>query len=125
VHWSFDAFLAVKTNNGLGREPDFSPGNDLIGGVPLGINIAEDIYKSSSKVGLDGRTIAVPKRSTAPAAVQPYIALNGDTLTGIAASFKVSVADLKLMNPSVSASEEVLPGTKFLVPVVPPAPAKS
>ncbi|MFN0053553.1 MAG: chloroperoxidase [Planctomycetales bacterium] len=38
VHWSFDAF-AVDSNG----EPDFSRN---VGGVPLGLNIAEDIYAS-------------------------------------------------------------------------------
>jgi hypothetical protein len=41
VHWVFDAF-AVKHDG----EPDFSRN---IGGVPLGLTIAEDIYKSGLK----------------------------------------------------------------------------
>ena len=41
VHWSFDSF-AVGSNN----KPDLSQN---IGGVPLGINIAEDIFSNGLK----------------------------------------------------------------------------
>ncbi len=46
VHWVFDAF-AVK-NNG---KPDL---DQNIGGVPLGLNIAEDIYKTGMKRSIVG-----------------------------------------------------------------------
>jgi len=52
VHWVFDAF-AVK-NNG---DPDLArkDGNKFIGGVPLGLQIAEDIFQAGGK--------KAPKRS--------------------------------------------------------------
>ena len=49
VHWNFDAF-AVKSNG----EPDLS--KDKIGGVPLGLTIAEDVYIAGGGKG--------PKKST-------------------------------------------------------------
>jgi vanadium chloroperoxidase len=47
VHWIFDAFLA-KPNSNLSKEidPDFSANSLEIGGVPLGLKIAEDIFKT-------------------------------------------------------------------------------
>jgi vanadium chloroperoxidase len=41
VHWSFDAF-AVDAN----RNPVFGGVNEMIGGVPLGLRIAEDIFNN-------------------------------------------------------------------------------
>jgi hypothetical protein len=49
VHWSFDAF-ALAANG----KPD--PSKDKIGGVPLGLKIAEDIFAAGSK--------KAPKKST-------------------------------------------------------------
>jgi hypothetical protein len=49
VHWNFDAF-AVKDDG----KPDHSKTD--IGGVPLGLRIAEDIFKAGGK--------KAPKKST-------------------------------------------------------------
>lgn len=43
VHWLLDAFA------GTGDKPDFSTGGLDIGGVPLGLKIAEDIFKTGSE----------------------------------------------------------------------------
>ena len=51
VHWLFDAF-AIDASD----KPDFSKN---IGGVPLGLNIAEDIFSAGNK--------KAPKKSTNPA----------------------------------------------------------
>ncbi len=58
VHWVFDSF-AVKANG----QPDFARN---VGGIPLGLTIAEDIFKQNEKA---------PKRSTTtdPAVVPPVI----------------------------------------------------
>jgi vanadium chloroperoxidase len=48
VHWVFDAF-AIKNNNGSGF-------GENIGGVPLGLRIAEDIFQGGGG--------EVPKKST-------------------------------------------------------------
>ncbi|MGI8638647.1 MAG: hypothetical protein ACR2MG_01630 [Pyrinomonadaceae bacterium] len=52
VHWIFDAFLA-QSNSDLSKEidPDFSSTNGglEIGGVPLGLKIAEDIFKTGGE----------------------------------------------------------------------------
>ncbi len=53
VHWVFDAF-AVKDNNelDLGRKVN----RKFIGGVPLGLQIAENVFKAGGK--------KAPKKST-------------------------------------------------------------
>jgi len=50
VHWIFDAFLA-QPNSDLSKEidPDFSTSGLEIGGVPLGLKIAEDIFKTGGE----------------------------------------------------------------------------
>ncbi|MDQ3712053.1 MAG: hypothetical protein M3388_07515 [Acidobacteriota bacterium] len=50
VHWIFDAFLA-KPNPNLSKEidPDFDTNGLEIGGVPLGLKIAEDIFKTGGE----------------------------------------------------------------------------
>jgi vanadium chloroperoxidase len=57
VHWIFDAFATT------GGKPDFSPDGLKTGGVPLGLRIAEDIFKAGG-----GKA---PKMS--PAAANPPI----------------------------------------------------
>ncbi|MDQ3750491.1 MAG: hypothetical protein M3367_15965 [Acidobacteriota bacterium] len=64
VHWIFDAFLA-KPNSNLSKEidPDFS-GNGLeIGGVPLGLKIAEDIFMTGAE--------KAPKMTSEDSATKP------------------------------------------------------
>jgi vanadium chloroperoxidase len=58
VHWSFDAFAVDNTGN-----PDFS--EDKIGGAPLGVKIAEDIYSKIIKGGFNSGILksTVPPRS--------------------------------------------------------------
>ena len=51
VHWFFDAFALTSSG-----KPDLS--NDKIGGVPLGLKIAEDIFATGNK--------KAPKKSTVP-----------------------------------------------------------
>lgn len=49
VHWVFDAFAVDEANNAdLNREVDLAPGHVIagIGGVPLGLAIAEDIFNN-------------------------------------------------------------------------------
>jgi len=120
VHWTFDAFKVVKSNNGLGRTPDFtSPGSDLIGGVPLGLTIAEDIWKNAGKARVEGEFIAVPKRSSAPAAVQAYTIQTGDTLFSIATRFQTNVQELLDLNPYTFPDPDLIfVGQRMLVPSV-------
>jgi vanadium chloroperoxidase len=60
VHWIFDAF---KLTN---HKPDFSAAGLEIGGVPLGLKIAEDIFKA-------GNGIAPKLSTTTPTVVPPEI----------------------------------------------------
>jgi len=64
VHWVFDA-LDLKVNKGL-VVPDLSISNDKIGGIGLGIRIAEDIFNAGNKLApvLSGVGPTIP--STAP-----------------------------------------------------------
>ncbi len=50
VHWIFDAFLA-QPNSDINKEinPDFSTNGLKFGGVPLGLKIAEDIFKTGGE----------------------------------------------------------------------------
>ena len=54
VHWVFDAF-AVKSNG----KPDVTKkiGGKLIGGVPLGLTIAEDIFNGGRANGLQKSSV--------------------------------------------------------------------
>lgn len=58
VHWSFDAFALDSCNN-----PDL---NQNIGGVPLGLNIANDIYTSWKQGGNISCRAAKKRDATAP-----------------------------------------------------------
>ncbi len=49
VHWVFDAF-AVRSND----RPDLS---EHVGGVPLGLEIAEDIFNGGRQKGLRKSTV--------------------------------------------------------------------
>uniref|UniRef100_UPI004055E771 vanadium-dependent haloperoxidase n=1 Tax=Candidatus Electronema sp. TaxID=2698783 RepID=UPI004055E771 len=59
VHWSFDAFALDPS----GKEPDLSKN---IGGVPLGLNIANDIYTSWKQGGNISCRAAKKRDATAP-----------------------------------------------------------
>ncbi len=64
VHWIFDAFKARGHDN----RPDFSKDGLMIGGVPLGLKIAEDIFKwGGEKAPVMSPATADPKIETPPA----------------------------------------------------------
>lgn len=72
VHWVFDA-LDLKVKQGL-VVPDLGITNDKIGGIGLGLRIAEDIFKAGNKLapvlsGV-GPTVPPPAPVTQPASVK-------------------------------------------------------
>jgi vanadium chloroperoxidase len=65
VHWIFDAFGFTKDVNGK-LQPDLTL-PEKIGGVPLGIDIAEDIFNGGRAAGMK-RAVAAPAPVAAEAA---------------------------------------------------------
>ncbi|MDQ3686744.1 MAG: hypothetical protein M3430_14270, partial [Acidobacteriota bacterium] len=64
VHWIFDAFRLTS------NKPDFSAAGLEIGGVPLGLKIAEDIFKTGNEKAPKLSTTTNPP-DTPPAIKQP------------------------------------------------------
>jgi spore coat assembly protein SafA len=52
----------------------------------------------------------------------PYIVHQGDTLSGVAQSFGVSLSALEAANPRITNPNLIVPGQVILIPVNPPAP---
>jgi spore coat assembly protein SafA len=52
----------------------------------------------------------------------PYVVHQGDTLSGIAESFGVSLPALEAANPRITNPNLIFPGQVILIPVTPPAP---
>ncbi len=52
----------------------------------------------------------------------PYVVHQGDTLSGIAQNFGVSLAALEAANPQITNPNLIFPGQVILIPVNPPPP---
>ena len=65
VHWIFDAFRLT------GNRPDFSAAGLEIGGVPLGLKIAEDIFMTGLEKAPKLSTTGAP--DTPPEITQPAV----------------------------------------------------
>jgi spore coat assembly protein SafA len=52
----------------------------------------------------------------------PYVVHQGDTLSGVAQSFGVSLSALEAANPRITNPNLIVPGQVILIPVNPPAP---
>jgi len=124
VHWSFDAFDVKVGADGITRTPDFtSPGSNLIGGVPLGLAIAEDIWANSTPRSVPNQgTVVVPKLGTRQT-VQPYKVKAGDTLFNIAQAFNTTEDELLELNPYTFPNPELIfEGQNMMVPQVSSTP---
>jgi len=121
VHWSFDAFSVKVQPDGIERTPDFPAPQDgaQIGGVALGLNIAEDIWANSFERSIPGQGAVVVPKLGSRQVVQPYKVQDGDTLLGIADKFKTTLAELLFLNPRTFPNPNLIfTGQNMMVPQV-------
>lgn len=123
VHWSFDAFSVKVQQDGIGRTPDFPAPEDgaQIGGVALGLNIAEDIWANSFERSVPGQGAVVVPKLGSRQVVQPYKVQDGDTLGRIADRFNTTLEELLFLNPRTFPNKDLIfTGQNMMVPQVDP-----